>query len=357
MAKWSISPNDSASITSEGVATFQANSGTTDKEYIITYTDDNGCSCSTTYTIPPREIITTCELVLSSLDGPFPCSARTYENWIFGYEVYTITDGDREMIDEGTQEGTLIINEDNCDGIERTLSYGDASFAIDLDILDEHQGCTVTGEFTQEGGAAPAHKIINSCSEVSFADGANFNNANGSYVYNGHNGSITFPQIHPVFQGEWATCKSVGVSFSYNAITPEFNGGDPHDFANYQVMCLCCMEPQVGTTAGTIGEESSNSASIEAYALDKLNWYLDTVDGTKSTLTRTDSNINSVTLQYTANGTSMYLDDACNSQQDVQTPVGLDAIIEFEIYKDQTTGTGDTLKCSFEVYIDLKNSQ
>jgi hypothetical protein len=359
MAEWSIIPNDGASINSEGVATFQANNGTTEKTYIITYTDDNGCSGSTEYKVPPREIITTCELVLSSSDGSFPCSASTYENWIFGYEVYTVTDGDRRKTDEGFQEGTLTIYEDNCDGIERTLLYNGYSsvFEIDLDILDEHQGCTITGEFTQDGGAAPTHKIINSCSDVSFADGANFNNKNGIYIYNGHNGSVTFPQIHPVFQGEWAACKSVNVTFGENSITPVFDGGDTHDDRNYYVLCQCCMEPQVGVTAGTIGEESSNSASIEAYMLDKINWGLIKIDGTKSTLTRTDSNINSVSLQYTANGTSMYMDDACNWQQDVQTPVGLDAIIEFEIYKDQTTGTGETLKCSFEVYIDLRSNQ
>lgn len=51
MAEWSIIPNDGASINSEGVATFQPNSGTTDREYIITYTDDNGCTGSTRYIV------------------------------------------------------------------------------------------------------------------------------------------------------------------------------------------------------------------------------------------------------------------------------------------------------------------
>lgn len=51
MAEWSIIPNDGASINSEGVATFQPNSGTTDREYTITYTDDNGCTGSTRYIV------------------------------------------------------------------------------------------------------------------------------------------------------------------------------------------------------------------------------------------------------------------------------------------------------------------
>ena len=355
MERWSINPGD-ASISNNGVASFPANTGTTDKVYTVTYTDDEGCTASTTYTVPACEPVVTCELKLSSSDGSFPCAAGDYP-WIFGYELYTVTNGVRRKTEEGTQEGTLTIIEDNCNGIERTLSYGEASFAIDLDIIEEHSDCTVTGSFRQDGGTAPTHKIINSCSEVYFADGINFSNRSDMYVYNGRNGSVTFPQIHPVFQGEWAACKSVSVSFSHNSITPEFAGGDTHDESNYYVQCACCMEPQYGVTAGTIGDISSNSASIEAYWLDREHGYMAVVEGTKSTLTRTDSNVNSVTLQYTANGTDNYMDDACNWQQSIQTSVGLDAIIEFEIYKDQTTGSGDTLRCSFEVYIDLRTHQ
>lgn len=51
MATWSITPTD-ATINSSGVATFPENTGTTSKNYTITYVDDNGCSVSTTYTVP-----------------------------------------------------------------------------------------------------------------------------------------------------------------------------------------------------------------------------------------------------------------------------------------------------------------
>ena len=50
---WTISPTDGASINqSTGVASFSANTSTTeDKVYTITYTNDNGCTGSTTYTV------------------------------------------------------------------------------------------------------------------------------------------------------------------------------------------------------------------------------------------------------------------------------------------------------------------
>jgi hypothetical protein len=50
---WTISPTDGASINqSTGVASFSANTSTTeDKVYTITYTNDNGCTGSTTYKV------------------------------------------------------------------------------------------------------------------------------------------------------------------------------------------------------------------------------------------------------------------------------------------------------------------
>jgi len=51
MAEWSISPSD-ASINSSGVATFPSNTGSVAKLYTVTYTDDNGCTGKTTYTVP-----------------------------------------------------------------------------------------------------------------------------------------------------------------------------------------------------------------------------------------------------------------------------------------------------------------
>ena len=52
MANWSISPTD-ATINSSGVANFPRNTGNNDKPYTITYTDNDGCSSSITYTLPP----------------------------------------------------------------------------------------------------------------------------------------------------------------------------------------------------------------------------------------------------------------------------------------------------------------
>ena len=52
MATWSISPTD-ATINSSGVANFPRNTGNNDKPYTITYTDNDGCSSSITYTLPP----------------------------------------------------------------------------------------------------------------------------------------------------------------------------------------------------------------------------------------------------------------------------------------------------------------
>jgi hypothetical protein len=51
MAEWSISPSD-ASINSSGVASFPSNTGSVAKLYTVTYTDDNGCTGKTTYTVP-----------------------------------------------------------------------------------------------------------------------------------------------------------------------------------------------------------------------------------------------------------------------------------------------------------------
>ena len=51
MATWSISPSD-ASINSSGVASFPSNTGSVAKLYTVTYTDDNGCTGKTTYTVP-----------------------------------------------------------------------------------------------------------------------------------------------------------------------------------------------------------------------------------------------------------------------------------------------------------------
>ena len=54
MANWSISPTD-ATINSSGVANFPRNTENNDKPYTITYTDNDGCSSSITYTLPPCE--------------------------------------------------------------------------------------------------------------------------------------------------------------------------------------------------------------------------------------------------------------------------------------------------------------
>ena len=51
MATWSISPSD-ASINSSGVASLPSNTGSVAKLYVVTYTDDAGCTGKTTYTVP-----------------------------------------------------------------------------------------------------------------------------------------------------------------------------------------------------------------------------------------------------------------------------------------------------------------
>ena len=93
---WTISPTDGASINqSTGVASFSANTSTTeDKVYTITYTNDNGCTGSTTYTVkksPPP----TCQsaFTYSTVSGCLDWARREVINGIVSAETesYTIT--------------------------------------------------------------------------------------------------------------------------------------------------------------------------------------------------------------------------------------------------------------------------
>ncbi len=355
MATWSVTP----SVPHTGnTFNFPENTGTTSKNYTITYVDDNNCSVSTTYTVPANAACqSTCEIVLTSKDGDFPCDEGEYSGWWFGYEIYTTVGGVRTKTDEGDDYGDVIL-EDNCDGSDRTIYYGSAEITIDLSIIDDNPNCTVSGTFTQEGGS-PSQKIITGCSQITFSDSNNFNNKVESYRYNGHNGSIIFDSIHPVFEGTWAAVKSSEVIPFANFIKPYHGGGYTHDYSNYYADCLCCQNPQPSVTGGTSGGSDSNSSWIQMYALEKLNWGLELVEGTKSTFRRTDSQISSVTLEFDAENTQalLYLDDACNANQSVQTPVGIGMTVSFEIYKNQTTQTGETIRCDFEVYIDLRTRQ
>lgn len=93
---WTISPTDGASINqSTGVASFSANTSTTeDKVYTITYTNDNGCTGSTTYTVkksqPP-----TCQsaFTYSTVSGCLDWARCEVINGIVSAETesYTIT--------------------------------------------------------------------------------------------------------------------------------------------------------------------------------------------------------------------------------------------------------------------------
>ena len=93
---WTISPTDGASINqSTGVASFSANTSTTeDKVYTITYTNDNGCTGSTTYTVkksPPP----TCQsaFTYSTVSGCLDWARYEVMNGIVSAETesYTIT--------------------------------------------------------------------------------------------------------------------------------------------------------------------------------------------------------------------------------------------------------------------------
>lgn len=355
MATWSVTP----SVPHTGnTFNFPENTGTTNKNYTITYVDDDGCSVSTTYTVPANAACqSTCEIVLTSKDGDFPCDEGEYSSWWFGYEIYTTVGGVRTKTDEGDDYGDVIL-EDNCDGSDRTIYYGSAEIAIDLSIIDDNPNCTVSGTFTQEGGS-PSQKIITGCSQITFSDASHFNNEVESYVYNGNNGYVTFDYIHPVFENTWAAVKSSEVTPFVNFIMPYYGGGDITKDSSYYVDCLCCQDPQPSTTGGTSGGSDSNSAWIQMYGLNRINWSLELFEGTRSTFRRTDSNINSVTLEYDAGNSQgfAYMDATCNYNQTIQTPVGLGMVISFEIYKNQTTQTGETIKCDFEVYIDLRTYQ
>ena len=80
MATWSISPTD-ATINNNGEATFPENTGTTNKDYTITYVDDNGCSVSTTYTVPSGSTCIPCRVRYTAAGYPedctFTCNGQT----------------------------------------------------------------------------------------------------------------------------------------------------------------------------------------------------------------------------------------------------------------------------------------
>lgn len=59
---WSITPTD-ATINNDGVANFPPNETSSDKPYTITYTDNNGCTATTTYTVKGHTVDCNCSSI------------------------------------------------------------------------------------------------------------------------------------------------------------------------------------------------------------------------------------------------------------------------------------------------------
>ena len=70
---WTISPPDGASIDANtGVATFSKNEGDSDSAYTITYTDSDGCTATTTFTVQTSPTCVGCDAgvsVSTNVDG------------------------------------------------------------------------------------------------------------------------------------------------------------------------------------------------------------------------------------------------------------------------------------------------
>ena len=138
---WTISPTDGASINqSTGVASFSANTSTTeDKVYTITYTNDNGCTGSTTYTVkksPPP----TCQ------------SAFTYStvSGCLDWARYEVING---IVSAETESYTITGESKDCNGNYKEVTFSCAEGPNTLWTADiTHTGTSYTAKVYRKMG-------------------------------------------------------------------------------------------------------------------------------------------------------------------------------------------------------------
>ena len=159
---WTISPTDGASINqSTGVASFSANTSTTeDKVYTITYTNDNGCTGSTTYTVkksPPP----TCQ------------SAFTYStvSGCLDWARYEVING---IVSAETESYTITGESKDCNGNYKEVTFSCAEGPNTLWTADiTHTGTSYTAKVYRKMGVYGKYAGIPS--NLTNGQGKNYN--------------------------------------------------------------------------------------------------------------------------------------------------------------------------------------
>ena len=127
MAEWTITPS-SATIDENGFAVFPPNETSGNVEYSVVYTDDNGCSVSTTFVVrgsggdpptPPGPPIPPVVYFAFSINGEDSITVDITEDLSDRhYEVLSIVSGERK-------EAEIPLGFDNCVMIEsEDTEYG-----------------------------------------------------------------------------------------------------------------------------------------------------------------------------------------------------------------------------------------
>lgn len=136
MGTWSCS--DSTVPHTGGTFDFPKNSGTTEKEYYIYYTDDNGCSGSTKYTVGT---------------GCTPCqSAFTYST-VSGCLDWSRYDSDGTTVSAETESYTITGESKDCDGNYKEVTFSCAEGPNTLWTADiTHTGTSYTAKVYRKMG-------------------------------------------------------------------------------------------------------------------------------------------------------------------------------------------------------------
>jgi len=355
---------------------FPENESSEDEKYEVKYVSQDGCTATTEVTVkscetPPPTPVVTCRLyvdVTSEDEGYISCEAGSYD-LPFEYSAFTSTDGVEVLTESGEGNGTVVVGSggENCSSeddryinitnidnpdivLTSIIPYGGGK-----NILDKYSDCEINDCYIIQSGGGSDPNIIKSCNDITFKSDI-FYNAQGVYVWDG-TGSIrkekNFGNIQPMFRGNVCECEGdAKLEFVINCTNPYY-GED----GNWWINCDCYETPgpQQGCQKGTSGTTTETGAEIFGVGIQGTTLVKETGECYLAAYNITP---NSVGLYYGDNRNGMVFNNCCPPKTATcEDKVGISLTMEFNIYKNQETKTGETIKCRFEIYADLNESK
>ena len=254
MAKWSI--NGDASIDSNGVATFPKNTGTTDIEYTITYEDDNGCTGSTTYTVPyGQDCRPTCTYGLSASSNECKKATITTVNYNVTCRKtfsYTFQSKDSSF----SQSGTVTV----------PPGHGISDWDVEtLSLGHEGENYTFSWADSEDSSNTGSNDLyVSSC-----GGGTKLNNVITFNVGNVIPG-VEYPSVDYSISSTYPVKSSIDIAFAIRVANCDsevlhaiLNVGDSSSTGNYLFKGSCASQTPYVTT--TIHENYSTKPTSDDY--------------------------------------------------------------------------------------------